>query len=201
MYKLDHLYGLLLTLGASLILEGLFLNAYGSGGLPYSVPKALVGGVDLGFILLPYYRVWVIATSVAICLLTWFVIERTRIGSYLRAATENPVMVGALGINVPLLITITYAASAALAGITGVLAAPLYSANPLMGGDILIVIFAIVVIGGLGSVTGSIVTAYGIGILEAFTTLIYPEGSKIVAFVVMIIVLLARPTGLFGKAY
>lgn len=201
MYPLHHLYGLLLTLGLSLVLEGVFLNAYGAGGLPYPVPAALRGAADLGFMIMPYYRMWVIAVSVVVCFVTWFIVERTRIGSYLRAATENPMMVGALGVNVPLLLTVTYGLSAALAGITGVLAVPLYSANPLMGVDILIVIFAIVVIGGLGSLTGSIVMAFGIGILEAAGALIYPEASTTAVFILMIVVLLIRPLGLFGKAY
>lgn len=201
MYALHHLYGLLLTLGLSLVVEGVFLNAYGAGGLPYPVPSSLRGAINLGFMILPYYRLWVILISTAVCVLTWFVVERTRIGSYLRAATENPTMVGALGVNVPLLLTVAFGVSAALAGLTGVLAVPLYSANPLMGVDILIVIFAIVVIGGLGSLTGSILTAFGIGIFEAIGAMIYPEASTTAVFVLMIIVLLTRPLGLFGKAY
>jgi branched-chain amino acid transport system permease protein len=201
MYPLHHLYGLLLTLGLSLVLEGVFLNAYGAGGMPYPVPPSLRGAVNLGFMIMPYYRLWVIVFSLIICLLTWYVVERTRIGSYLRAATENPTMVGALGVNVPLLLSAAFGVSAALAALTGVLAVPLYSANPLMGVDILIVIFAIVVIGGLGSLTGSILTAFGIGIFEALGALIYPEFSTTAVFVLMIIVLLVRPLGLFGKAY
>ena len=200
-YPLHHLYALLLTLGLSYVMEGVFLNAYGAGGMPYSVPSALRGAANLGFMILPYYRLWVIVVSVVVCVLTWFVVERTRIGSYLRAATENPTMVGALGVNVPLLLTVTYGASAALAGLTGVLAVPLYTANPLMGVNILIVIFAIVVIGGLGSLTGSILTAFGIGLVEAMVSLVYPQASSITVFVLMIVVLLVRPLGLFGRAY
>lgn len=201
MYGLHHLYGLLLTLGLSLVLEGVFLNAYGSGGLPYRVPRELKGGVDLGFMFMPYYRLWVIGLSSAVCLIVWYAVERTRLGSYLRAATENPTMVGALGVNVPLLLSVAFGVSAALAALTGVLAVPLYAANPLMGDNILIVIFAIVVIGGLGSLTGSIVTAFGIGVFEALGSLIYPEFSATAVYLLMIIVLLARPYGLFGKAY
>ncbi len=201
MYPLHHLYGLLLTLGLALVIQGVFLNAYGAGGLPYPVPASLRGAVNLGFMILPYYRLWVIVASSAVCLVVWFVAEHTRIGSYLRAATENPTMVGALGVNVPVLLSAAFGVSAALAGLTGVLAVPLYTANPLMGGDILIVIFAIVVIGGLGSLTGSIVTAFGIGVLEAVGSLVYPEASTTAVFLLMIIVLLTRPLGLFGKAY
>lgn len=201
MYPLHHLYGLLLTLGLAYVLQGVLLNAYGAGGLPYSVPANLKGALNLGFLLVPYYRLWVIAVSLVVCFLTWFVVERTRIGSYLRAATENPTMVGALGVNVPLLLTITYGVSAAIAGLAGVVAVPLYTANPLMGVEILIVIFAIVVIGGLGSLTGSIITAFGIGLVESLVALVYPEGSKLAVFVLMVIVLLVRPLGLFGRAY
>jgi branched-chain amino acid transport system permease protein len=201
MYPLHHLYGLLLTLGLAYVLQGVLLNAFGAGGLPYSVPTALKGALNLGFLLVPYYRLWVIALSLVVCFVTWFVVERTRIGSYLRAATENPTMVGALGVNVPLLLTITYGVSAAIAGLAGVVAVPLYTANPLMGVEILIVIFAIVVIGGLGSLTGSIVTALGIGIVESMVALVYPEGSKLAVFVLMVVVLLVRPLGLFGRAY
>lgn len=201
MYPLHHLYGLLLTLGLSLVLEGVFLNVYGSGGLSYRVPHELRGGIELGFMFMPYYRLWVIGFSSAVCFVIWYAVERTRLGSYLRAATENPTMVGALGVNVPLLLSVAFGVSAALAALTGVLAVPLYSANPLMGDNILIVIFAIVVIGGLGSLTGSIVTAFGIGIFEALGSLIYPEFSTTAVYLLMIIVLLVRPFGLFGKAY
>lgn len=199
LYRFDHLYGLLLTLGAALVLEGIFLNRYGAAGLPYDVPEQLARGVNLGFMYLPIYRAWVVLVSVITCAGTWFLIERTRLGSYLRAATENPTMVGALGVNVPLLITVTYAFSAALAALAGLMAAPLYTVNPLMGVDVLIVIFAIVVIGGLGSIVGAIFTAYAIGIVEALVKMFYSEAAAVIVFFVMALVLLVRPAGLFGR--
>jgi branched-chain amino acid transport system permease protein len=199
LYELDHLYGLLLTLGTALVIEGLFRNYYSSTGLPYSVPSSLTGVMNLGFMMLPIYRGWVIVASVVICLVTWLVIERTKLGAYLRAATENPVLVGAFGINVPRLIMIAYTLGAGLAAMAGVLAAPVYTVNPNMGSEILIVIFAVVVIGGLGSIGGSIVTGFLVGLLEGLTKIVYPEGSGIVVFAFMAIILLLKPAGLFGK--
>jgi branched-chain amino acid transport system permease protein len=200
LYKLDHLYGLLLTFGLALVIQGMFRNQYGSSGLPYSIPSQLTGGRNLGFMFLPNYRAWVVVFSLAVCIATWYVIERTRLGAYLRAATENPALVQAFGINVPRMITLTYGFGVALAGLAGVLAAPIYQVNPLMGADLIIVVFAVVVIGGLGSIVGSIVTGFGLGIVEGFTKVFYPEASNIVIFVVMAIVLLVRPAGLFGRA-
>jgi branched-chain amino acid transport system permease protein len=199
LYKLDHLYGLLLTFGLALIIEGVFRQIYGVSGLPYPIPPLLQGGQNLGFMFLPNYRGWVIVASLAICLLTWFAIERTRLGAYLRAATENPVLVQAFGINVPVMITLTYGFGVALAGIAGVLAAPIYQVNPLMGSNLIIVVFAVVVIGGMGSILGAIVTGFGLGILEGLTKVFYPEASNIVIFVVMAVVLLIKPAGLFGR--
>ena len=199
LYKLDHLYGLLLTFGLALIIEGLFRNFYGVSGQPYPIPPALSGGHNLGFMFLPTYRGWVIVASVLVCLGTWFVIERTRLGAYLRAGTENPTLVRAFGINVPLMITLTYGFGVALAAFAGVLAAPIYQVNPLMGSDLIIVVFAIVVIGGMGSILGSIVTGLGLGVVEGLTKVFYPEASSVVIFVIMAIVLLIRPAGLFGR--
>ncbi len=198
--NIDHLYGLLLTFGVALILQGLFRNYFGSSGLPYPIPELLQGGHNLGFMFLPNYRAWVIIFSVIVCLLTWYAIERTKLGSYLRAATENPTMVRAFGINVPRMITLTYGFGVALAALAGVLAAPIYQVSPLMGADIIIVVFAVVVIGGMGSILGSIVTGFGLGLVEGLTKVFYPEASNTVIFVVMAIVLLCKPAGLFGRA-
>jgi branched-chain amino acid transport system permease protein len=200
LYKLDHLYGLLLTFGLALMIQGLFRNQYGSSGLPYGIPPALSGGQNLGFMFLPNYRAWVVVFSLTVCLTTWYVIERTRLGAYLRAATENPALVQAFGINVPRMITLTYGFGVGLAGLAGVLAAPIYQVNPLMGADLIIVVFAVVVIGGLGSIMGSIVTGFGLGVVEGFTKVFYPEASSTVIFVIMALLLLVRPTGLFGRA-
>ena len=200
LYKLDHLYGLLLTFGCALIIEGLARNEFGSSGMPYAIPDALRGPVDLGFMMLPAYRAWVVVAAAGMCLLTWLVIEKTSIGSTLRAATENAALVQAFGINVPRLITLTYGAGVALAAFAGVLAAPIYSVNPNMGSNFIITVFAVVVIGGMGSILGSIITGFGLGILEGLTKVYYPQASATVIFVVMVIVLLARPAGLFGKA-
>jgi len=199
LYHLDHLYGLLLTFGLALIITGVFRNQYGISGLPYAMPKQLAGGQNLGFMFLPIYRGWVIIVSLVVCLATWFVIEKTRLGAYLRAATENPAMVGAFGINVPRLITLTYGFGVALAAFAGVLAAPIYSVNPNMGADVIIVVFAVVVIGGMGSILGSILTGFGLGLIEGLTRVFYPEGSAVVIFVIMAIVLLVKPAGLFGR--
>jgi branched-chain amino acid transport system permease protein len=198
LYKLDHLYGLLLTFGLALIIQGLFRNEYGSSGLPYQIPSQLQGGQNLGFMFLPNYRAWVIVFSLAVCLSTWFVIERTKLGSYLRAATENPELVRAFGINVPRMITLTYGFGVGLAALAGVMAAPIYSVNPLMGENLIIVVFAVVVIGGMGSIMGSIVTGFGLGVIEGLTKVFYPEASNTVIFVIMAIVLMFRPAGLFG---
>lgn len=200
LYHLDHLYGLLLTFGLALVIQGLLRNQYGISGLPYAIPSQLAGGQNLGFMFLPNYRGWVIFASLVVCLATWFVIEKTRLGAYLRAATENPTLVGAFGINVPLMITLTYGFGVALAAFAGVLAAPIYSVNPNMGADLIIVVFAVVVIGGMGSILGSIVTGFGLGLIEGLTRVFYPEGSAVVIFVIMAIVLLVRPAGLFGRA-
>jgi branched-chain amino acid transport system permease protein len=200
LYKLDHLYGLLLTFGLALMIQGLFRNQYGSSGLPYGIPPQLAGGHNLGFMFLPNYRAWVVAFSLVVCLATWYVIERTRLGAYLRAATENPSLVQAFGINVPRMVTLTYGFGVGLAGLAGVLAAPMYQVNPLMGADLIIVVFAVVVIGGLGSIMGSIVTGYALGVVEGFTKVFYPEASNTVIFVIMALVLLVRPTGLFGRS-
>lgn len=199
LYHIDHLYGLLLTFGLALVIEGIFRNAYGVSGQPYPIPAALQGGWNLGFMYLPFYRGWVVVASVIVCFGTWLLIEKTRIGAYLRAAVENQELVRAFGINVPLLMTLAYGFAVALAGFAGVLAAPIYQVNPLMGQQLIIVVFAIVVIGGLGSVLGSIVTGLGIGIIEGLTKTFYPEGSATVVFVIMAIVLLLRPHGLFGR--
>jgi branched-chain amino acid transport system permease protein len=199
LYKLDHLYGLLLTFGLALIIEGMFRHFYGVSGQPYPIPKELAGGYNLGFMFLPTYRAWVVAVSLVVCFGTWFVIERTRLGAYLRAATENPVLVQAFGINVPVMITATYGMGVALAGLAGVLAAPIYQVNPLMGSNLIIVVFAVVVIGGMGSILGAVLTGFLLGILEGFTKVFYPEASNIVIFVVMAVVLLIKPAGLFGR--
>jgi branched-chain amino acid transport system permease protein len=198
LYKLDHLYGLLLTFGLALIIQGLFRHQYGSSGLPFPIPSQLTGGQSLGFMFLPNYRGWVIVASVLVCIATWFVIERTKLGSYLRAATENPALVQAFGINVPRMITLTYGFGVGLAGFGGVMAAPIYQVNPIMGADLIIVVFAVVVIGGMGSIMGSIVTGFALGVIEGLTKVFYPEASNTVIFIVMTIVLLIKPAGLFG---
>ncbi|MBI1777218.1 MAG: branched-chain amino acid ABC transporter permease [Proteobacteria bacterium] len=197
--QIDHLYGLLLTFGLALVIQGVFQNEFGSSGLPYAVPPALVGGQNLGFMFLPNYRAWVIVISLAVCLSTWWAIERTKLGSYLRAATENPTIVQAFGINVPRMITLTYGFGVALAAFAGVLAAPIYQVRPLMGADLIIVVFAVVVIGGMGSIMGSILTGFGLGVIEGLTKVFYPEASNTVIFVIMTIVLLIKPAGLFGR--
>ena len=198
LYKLDHLYGLLLTFGLALIIQGLFRNEYGSSGQPYQMPSELTGAQNVGFMFLPYYRGWIIVTSLVICLATWYVIERTKLGSYPRAATENPKLVQAFGINVPLMITLTYGFGVALAAFAGVMAAPIYQVSPQMGADLIIVVFAVVVIGGMGSILGAILTGFGLGLIEGLTKVFYPEASNIVIFVIMVIVLLIKPAGLFG---
>ncbi len=200
LYQLDHLYGLLLTFGLALILEGVFRNFFGSSGLPYSMPPSLTGAQNLGFMFLPNYRAWVVVASLAVCLATWFVIERTKLGSYLRAATENPTLVRAFGINVPRMITLTYGFGVALAGLAGVMAAPIYNVSPQMGANLIIVVFAVVVIGGMGSILGAIITGFGLGLIEGLTKVFFPEASNTVIFVVMAIVLLIRPAGLFGRS-
>jgi branched-chain amino acid transport system permease protein len=199
LYRLDHLYGLLLTFGITLMLEGVFRSFYGVSGQPYTVPAILAGSTDLGFMNLPNYRAWVVLASLIVCLATWFVIEKTRLGAYLRAGTENPKMVEAFGVNVPLMVTLTYGFGVALAGFAGVLAAPILQVSPLMGSNLIIVVFAVVVIGGMGSILGSIVTGLGLGIIEGFTKVFYPELSSTVVFIIMAIVLLIRPAGLFGR--
>ena len=199
LYKLDHLYGLLLTFGLALIFQGVFTNYYGSSGQPYRLPQEFVGAFNLGFMYLPKYRAWVIVASVFVCASTWFVIERTKLGSYLRAATENPVLVQAFGINVPRMITLTYGFGVALAALAGVMAAPIYQVSPQMGENQIIVVFAVVVIGGMGSILGAILTGFGLGVVEGLTKVFYPEASNTVIFVVMVIVLLIKPAGLFGK--
>jgi branched-chain amino acid transport system permease protein len=198
-YKLDHLYGLLLTLGLTLLIEGVFRSIYGVSGLGYDTPELLEGATNLGFMIMPNYRAWVVAASIVVCIATWFVIEKTRLGAYLRAGTENPRLVEAFGVNVPIMITLTYAFGAALAAFAGVLAAPVYQVTPLMGQNLIIVVFAVVVIGGMGSIMGSILTGLGLGVIEGFTKVFYPEASSTVVFVIMVIVLLIRPAGLFGK--
>jgi branched-chain amino acid transport system permease protein len=198
LYKLDHLYGLLLTFGLALIIQGIFRHEFGSSGLPYPIPGELTGSRNLGFMFLPNYRAWVIVASLIVCLGTWFVIEKTRLGAYLRAATENPALVQAFGINVPRMIMLTYGFGVALAAFAGVMAAPIYQVNPLMGADMIIVVFAVVVIGGMGSIMGSIVTGFGLGIVEGLTKVFYPEASNTVIFIIMAIVLLIKPAGLFG---
>ncbi|MBI2745548.1 MAG: branched-chain amino acid ABC transporter permease [Burkholderiales bacterium] len=199
LYKLDHLYGLLLTLGLTLLIEGLLRSIYGVSGLNYDTPELLEGASNLGFMMLPNYRVWVVVASITVCMATWFVIEKTRLGAYLRAGTENPRLVEAFGINVPLMVTLTYGFGVALAAFAGVLAAPVIQVSPLMGQNLIIVVFAVVVIGGMGSILGSILTGLGLGIVEGFTKVFYPEASSTVVFVIMVIVLLTRPAGLFGK--
>ena len=199
LYQLDHLYGLLLTFGLALIIEGTFRNFFGSSGLPYSVPSELTGGRDLGFMFLPNYRAWVVLFSLAVCLTTWFIIERTKLGSYLRAATENPALVRAFGINVPRMITLTYGFGVALAALAGVMAAPIYNVSPQMGANLIIVVFAVVVIGGMGSIMGAIVTGFGLGVIEGLTKVFFPEASNTVIFIIMAVVLLIRPAGLFGR--
>ena len=198
-YRLDHLYGLLLTFGMALIIQGVFQQYYGSAGQPYSIPDLLAGGQDLGFMFLPNYRAWVIAASSLFCFGTWFVIERTRLGAYLRAATENPALVQAFGINVPRMVTLTYGFGVALAALAGVLAAPIYQVSPLMGSNLIIVVFAVVVIGGMGSILGAIVGGFALGIVEGLTKVFYPEASSTAIFVIMMIVLLVKPAGLFGR--
>lgn len=199
LYRLDHLYGLLLTFGITLMLEGVFRSFYGVSGQPFSVPDELAGATDLGFMILPNYRAWVVVASLVVCLGTWFVIEKTRLGAYLRAGTENPKMVEAFGVNVPLMVTLTYGFGVALAGFAGVLAAPLLQVSPLMGSNLIVTIFAVVVIGGMGSILGSIVTGLVLGVIEGMTKVFYPELSSTVVFIIMAIVLLVRPAGLFGR--
>jgi len=200
LYSLDHVYGLLLTFGVTLMLEAVFRNAYGTTGMPYPLPAALSGGINLGFMFLPTYRGWVIVAALVVCVTTWYVIERTSLGATLRAATENAPMVQAFGVNVSRLVMFTYAGGVALAALAGVLAAPIYTVSPAMGSNLVIVVFAVVVIGGMGSIMGAVVTGFGLGLLEGIAKVYYPEGSSMVIFIVMIIVLLARPTGLFGRA-
>jgi branched-chain amino acid transport system permease protein len=200
LYKLDHLYGLLLTFGLALIIEGVFRNEFGSSGLPYRIPPELSGAWDLGFMFLPIYRAWVVIAALILCLATWLLIEKTRLGAYLRAATENAALVQAFGVNVPRMVTLTYGAGVALAAVGGVLAAPIYSVNPQMGSNLIIVVFAVVVIGGMGSILGSVITGFALGIVEGLTKVFWPEASATVVFVIMVIVLIARPAGLFGRA-
>ena len=199
LYKLDPLYGLLLTFGLALILEGVFRELFGASGQSYPVPELLAGATNLGFMVLPNYRAWVVLVSILVCLGTWYLIERTRLGAYLRAGTENASLVQAFGINVPLMVMLTYGAGAALAALAGVLAAPIIQVSPLMGSNLIIVVFAVVVIGGMGSIMGSILTGLGLGVVEGLTRVFYPEASNIVVFVIMVIVLMFRPAGLFGK--
>jgi branched-chain amino acid transport system permease protein len=198
-YRLDHLYGLLLTFGLALIIEGVFRQYYGAAGKPYSIPDALSGGHNLGFMFLPNYRAWVIVASAVVCFGTWFAIERTKLGAYLRAATENPALVQAFGINVPRLVTLTYGFGVALAALAGVMAAPIYQVSPLMGTNLIIVVFAVVVIGGMGSILGAIISGFALGVIEGLTKVFYPEASNTVVFVIMAIVLIIRPSGLFGR--
>jgi branched-chain amino acid transport system permease protein len=199
LYRLDHLYGLLLTFGLALVIEGLFRNEYGSSGQPYDIPELLRGGQPLGFMFLPNYRAWVVAVSLVICLATWFVIERTKLGSYLRAATENAALVQSFGINVPRMLTFTYAGGVALAALAGVMAAPMEAVTPQMGSNLIIIVFAVVVIGGMGSILGSIITGFTLGVIEGLTKVFFPEASNTVIFVIMAIVLLIKPAGLFGR--
>ena len=199
LYKLDHLYGLLLTFGLTLLIEGGFRSFYGVSGQPFETPEALQGATDLGFMVMPNYRAWVVLASLVVCLATWFVIEKTKLGAYLRAGTENPKLVEAFGINVPLMVTLTYGFGVALAGFAGVLAAPIQQVTPLMGSNLIIVVFAVVVIGGMGSILGSIVTGLALGVIEGLTKVFYPEFANTVVFLVMVIILLLRPAGLFGK--
>ncbi len=199
LYKLDHLYGLLLTFGITLLLEGVFRSIYGVSGQPFSVPEQLSGATNLGFMILPNYRAWIVLASITVCLVTWFVIEKTKLGAYLRAGTENPKLVEAFGINVPLMVTLTYGFGVGLAAFAGVLAAPVIQVSPLMGSNLIITVFAVVVIGGMGSILGSIITGLVLGVIEGFTRVFYPELSATVVFIIMAIVLLVRPAGLFGK--
>jgi branched-chain amino acid transport system permease protein len=199
LYKLDPLYGLLLTFGLALIAEGIFREMYGVSGQNYNTPELLSGATNLGFMVLPNYRAWVVLVALVVCLGTWFIIERTRLGAYLRAGTENAALVQAFGINVPLMVMLTYGAGAALAALAGVLAAPIVLVNPLMGSNLIIVVFAVVVIGGMGSILGSVITGLGLGVIEGLTRVFYPEASSIVVFVIMVIVLMVKPAGLFGK--
>src|SRR6187431_3756556 len=196
---LDHLYGMLLTFGIALIVQGVFQNYFGSSGLPYAIPDELKGGMNLGFMFLPIYRGWVVVFSLIVCLATWYLIEKTRLGAYLRAATENPTLVRAFGINVPRMITLTYGFGVALAAFAGVMAAPIYNVSPQMGSSLIIVVFAVVVIGGMGSIMGAIVTGFGLGVIEGLTKVFFPEASNTVIFIIMAIVLLVRPAGLFGR--
>ena len=199
LYKLDEIYGLLLTFGLTLIAEGIFRELYGVSGQNYPVPELLSGATNLGFMVLPNYRAWVVLVSLVVCLGTWFMIERTRLGAYLRAGTENAPLVQAFGINVPMMVMLTYGAGAGLAALAGVLAAPIIQVTPLMGSNLIIVVFAVVVIGGMGSILGSVITGLGLGLVEGMTRVFYPEASSIVVFVVMVLVLMVRPAGLFGK--
>ncbi|MCY0854476.1 branched-chain amino acid ABC transporter permease [Cupriavidus sp. D39] len=199
-YKLDHIYGLLLTLGITLVIEGIFRSVYGVSGLPYSAPQALGGATSLGFMMLPNYRAWVVAASLVVCFSTWYLIERTKLGAYLRAGTENPKMVEAFGVNVPLMVTLTYGFGVAPAAFAGVLAAPVMQVSPLMGQNLIIIVFAVVVIGGMGSIMGSILTGLGLGVIEGLTKMFYPEASATVVFLIMAIVLMLRPSGLFGRS-
>ncbi|MBK8762117.1 MAG: branched-chain amino acid ABC transporter permease [Sulfuritalea sp.] len=199
LYKLDHLYGLLLTFGLALMIEGLFRDLYGVAGQPYSIPEELSGAFNLGFMFLPKYRAWIVVASLSVCLLTWYLIERTRLGAYLRAATENPRLTQAFGINVPLMVMLTYGFGVGLAGFAGVLAAPASQVGPLMGSNLIIVVFAVVVIGGMGSILGSVVTGLGLGIIEGMTKVFWPEASATVVFMIMAVVLMIRPAGLFGR--
>ncbi len=199
LYSLDPLYGLLFTFGLALVIEGVFRYCYGVSGQPYAAPDALSGGTNLGFMFLPNYRGWVVVSSLVVCLGTWLAIEKTKLGAYLRAATENPKLVQAFGVNVPVLLTLTYGLGSALAGLAGILAAPVYQVSPLMGSDLIIVVFAVVVVGGMGSILGAVITGYVLGLAEGLTKVFYPEASNIVVFVIMAIVLLVRPAGRFGK--
>lgn len=199
LYKLDPIYGLLMTFGLALILEGVFREVYGASGQNYNVPELLQGATNLGFMILPNYRAWVVLVSLVVCLGTWFLIERTRLGAYLRAGTENAPLLQTFGVNVPVMVMCTYGAGAALAGLAGVLAAPIIQVSPTMGSNLVIVVFAVVVIGGMGSILGSVITGLGLGLVEGMTRVFYPEASNIVVFVAMVIVLMVRPNGLFGK--
>ena len=199
LHQLDHLYGLLLTFGLALLLEGVFREFYGSSGMPYELPAVFRGAFDVGFMMLPKYRAWVVVVSLFLCLFTWYVIEKTKLGAYLRAGTENPNLVKAFGINVPLMVTLTYAFGVGLAGLAGVMAAPIYQVSPLMGSNIIIVVFAVVVIGGMGSILGSIITGFGLGLIEGLTKVFYAEISSTVVFIIMAMVLMVRPAGLFGR--
>lgn len=199
-YDIDHIYGLLLTFGMALVIEGVFRNSFGVSGMPYPTPDALKGGWNLSVLFLPKYRAWVLVASVILCFSTWFLIERTQLGAYLRASTENPKMVEAFGVNVPLLITLTYASGVAIAAFAGVLAAPIYQVSPTMGSNLVITAFAVVVIGGMGSILGAVLAGFGLGIIEGLTKVFYPEASSTVIFVIMAIILLAKPAGLMGKA-